>query len=141
MPTSQKMRDLLFSHLPEIENGTVVELGSGWGNLAIPLSKKYGNSKVIGYENSPVPYLFSTLLNHSTNLKIMRHDFFEKSLQDASLVVCYLFPKGLSRLKDKLEKELLPGAQVISHTHPIPDWQPKQVIEVSEGPKIFIYEI
>ncbi|MCB1084779.1 MAG: SAM-dependent methyltransferase, partial [Chlamydiia bacterium] len=35
MPTSQKMRDLLFSHLPEIENGTVVELGSGWGNLAI----------------------------------------------------------------------------------------------------------
>ena len=138
-PTSSKIRAVLFSLLPEVEKGTIIELGSGWGNLAFPLSKKYPHCKVIGYENSPVPFLFSALLNHRSNLKIVRGDFFEKSLADASIVVCYLFPKGMKRLKDKLKKELRSGTQVITHTHPIPGWEPKEIIDVDDLQKSTIY--
>ena len=91
MPTSNQVRSALFSNLPELKEGTIVELGSGWGNLVFPLSKKYPTCKVIGYENSPVPFLYSALLNHRSNLKIIRGDFFQKPLQEVDLIVCYLF--------------------------------------------------
>ena len=139
MPTSSSIRRALLDSLPELSEGTVVELGSGWGNLLFPLSKKYAHCKIIGYENSPIPYLFSSLLNHSTNLKIMRHDFFEKSLRDANLIVCYLFPASMERLKEKLDRELRPGTQVVSHTYEILGWEPKQTIEVDDS-SIYIYE-
>ena len=104
---------------------------------------EYPHSKVIGYENSPIPFLFSAFLNHQSNLKIVRGDLFEKPLVDASLVVCYLFPKGMKRLKEKLEKELRCGTQVITHTHPIPDWEPKEMIDVNDLQKstIYLYEV
>lgn len=143
MPTSEKVRRVLLEQLPKTQEGTIFELGSGWGSLAFPLSKKYRNCQVIAYENSPVPYLFSALLNHAPNLKIMWQDFFEKSLQDASMVVCYLFPKGMERLKAKFEKELRPGTLIVSHTFAIPGWEPKEVIETDDlyASKIYFYEV
>ena len=140
MPTSHKIRDALLENLPELNDGTIIELGSGWGNLLFPLSKKYAGCSIIGFENSPIPYLFSSFLNHSKNLKIVRNDFFEKSLREANLIVCYLFPANMERLKEKLERELRPGTQVVSHTHEIPTWKPKQTISVDSS-TIYLYEI
>lgn len=140
MPTSQRMRTALLESLPHLTEGTVVELGSGWGNLLFPLSRKYAGCKIIGYENSPIPYLFSSILNHQKNLEIVRHDFFEKSLREANLIVCYLFPSSLDRLKEKLERELRPGTTVVSHTYGIPGWEPHETIEVDSN-SIFIYEV
>lgn len=50
---------------------------------------------------------------------------------------------GMKRLKEKLEKELSSGTQVISLTHPISDWEPKEVINVDDFQKttIYLYEI
>ncbi len=140
MPTSQKIRNVLLKNLPELNGGTIIELGSGWGNLLFPLSKKYTNCSIIGFENSPIPYLFSSFLNHSKNLKIMRNDFFEKSLQDANLIVCYLFPASMERLKEKLERELRPGTHVVSHTYEIPTWKPRKTISVDSS-MIYLYEV
>jgi hypothetical protein len=140
MPTSHKIRNVLLENLPELSTGTIIELGSGWGNLLFPLSKKYVDCSIIGFENSPIPYLFSSFINHSKNLKIVRHDFFEQSLQEANLIVCYLFPASMEKLKDKLERELRPGTQVVSHTHEIPNWKPKKTISV-DSTLIYLYEI
>lgn len=139
IPTSNQVRSALFSNLPELKEGTIVELGSGWGNLVFPLSKKYPNCQVIGYENSPIPFLYSVLLNYRSNLKIIRGDFFEKPLQGVDLIVCYLFPRGMEKLRKKLEKELSSGAVVVSHTHPIPEWEPKEIIEVDDLDRSTIY--
>lgn len=143
MPTSHKMREALSKSLPEFSEANIIELGSGWGNLAFLLSKKYPNCSIIAYENSPVPFLYSQLLNHQKNLTIIQADFFQKDLQKADLVVCYLFPKMMERVRDKLEKELGKGAHVVTHTYPIPGWKPKEVIEVDERLQstIYIYEV
>lgn len=141
MPTSSKMREVLFSHLPELGKGKVVDLGSGWGNLIFPLSKYYPNSQIIGYESSPIPYLFSFLLNSYSNVKIHRKNFFKVFLGDADLIVCYLYSNGMGALRKKLEEEVKPGAHIISHTFAISGWVPKQVVEVNDlyRSKIYIY--
>lgn len=143
MPTSSKVRRDLFSALPPLERGTIVDLGSGWGHLIFPLAKTYPTCRVIGYENSPIPYLFSFLMNCAPNLKTVYKNFFNVSLQDANLVVCYLCPKVMKHLKPKFETELKPGTQVISHTFAIPGWIPSRVIRVDDLylSKIYLYEV
>ena len=143
MPTSSKTRKHLFSVLPNLEKGNIVDLGSGWGNLIFPLSKRYDTCEIIGYENSPLPYFFSSLINHFPNLKILRQDFFTKSLGEADLVICYLFPKGMEKLKVKLDRELKLGAKVVTHTFAIPGWTPTQTFQVDDlyQSKIYVYEV
>jgi len=143
MPTSVKVRKTLFSSLPHLKQGKVVDLGSGWGHLIFPLAKRYQTCQVIGYENSPIPYFFSFFMNYASNLKIVRKDFLKVSLQDVDLVVCYLFPKMMERLKGKFKEELKPGTKVISHTFVIPGWMPTQIIKVDDlyCSKIYLYEV
>ena len=45
-------------------------------------------------------------------------------LNDATLVLCYLYPGGMTRLQPKLAAELPADALVISNTFALPDWQP-----------------
>ena len=141
MPTSSKMREALFLHLPELHKGKVVDLGSGWGNLIFSLSKHYPNSQIIGYECSPIPYLFTFLFNTYSNLKIYRKNFFKISVSDADLIVCYLYSKRMGALREKLEKEVKPGAWILSHTFAISGWVPKQIIEINDlyHSKIYVY--
>jgi hypothetical protein len=82
-------------------------------------------------------------LNDQKNLKIIQADFFQKDLKDVNLVVFFLFPKVMERVKEKLEKELKQGTHVVTHTYPIPGWEPQKVIEVKEHfqSTIYIYEV
>ena len=141
-PTSEKAKRALMKVLPVLEDGIIIDLGSGWGNLVFPLASKYQNCHVFGYENSPIPYWFSSLVNHKNNLKILKANFYDVSLHDADMVVCYLFPGGMEKLKEKFEKELKPGTYVVSHTFAIPDWEPKTVVKISDlyHSKIYLYE-
>lgn len=143
MPTSEKVKRALLEALPELEDGIVVDLGSGWGNLIFPLAIKYPSCQIFGYENSLIPYWFSLLIKHQKNLKIHQKNFYDISLDNVDLLICYLFPKGMEKLKEKLNKELKVGAHIASHTFAIPGWQPQKVIEVNDfyRSKIYLYKI
>lgn len=139
MPTGSKTKKCLLDALPSECTGKIVELGSGWGNLAWSLAKKYPHATVVGYEMSPIPYFVSKLCLHAPNLHFERRDFFDVSLEDATLVVCYLYPKAMQRLKDKFERELVAAAIVASHTFAIPGWDPTKTLRVDDMYKTFVY--
>ena len=126
-PTSTKVKNKILQILPSSINGKIAELGSGWGTLAFALAKHFPNCQVHAYEISPTPYLISKILAlflFYPNLQIHCRDFFEIPLHDFSLVVCYLYPDAMKRLKDKFEKELSSGTYVLSHTFAIHGWTP-----------------
>jgi cyclopropane fatty-acyl-phospholipid synthase-like methyltransferase len=143
MPTLPKVKKSLLANLPDDIVGTVFELGSGWGTLAGPLAKRYPDCRVMAYEISPVPYfvarLVSKLINHDTNLSYHCQDFFQANLTDAALIICYLYPAAMERLKDKFEKELKKGTLVVTHSFAIPGWRAKRTIEVDDLYKTKIY--
>ena len=135
-PTSRRVADLIDQLLPEVD-GPVVELGSGWGGMARRLQKRY--PKTLAYERSPLPWLVSRL----RGVRVKRREFFGQSLEGASLVFAYLYPKAMERLKEKLENELAKGAWVISHTFAVPGWQPVHV-EMADDlyrTPVYIYRI
>lgn len=144
MPTSPIATRCLLEALPEGIEGTIIEVGSGWGTLLFSLAEKLPKCKVVGYENSPIPYFFSKLRHFVfpwKNIEIHRADFFQESLNDANLVVCYLYPGAMAKLKRKFEKELKPSAWVISNTFAVPGWEPHRTVLVNDlfNTKIYIY--
>lgn len=144
MPTSPKIKAQILQIPLQLRPGKIYELGSGWGSLAFALAKKFPNHHVIGYETSWIPFAFSLLKNYlfkEPNLTFKRLDFYHVSLQDASLVVCYLFPLAMQKLKVKFYNELPKGCFVISNTFSIPNCQPIKVIQIKDlyGSRIYVY--
>lgn len=145
-PTSQKVLIDLFNMLPEMIKGEIAELGSGWGTVLLPLARHFPRCQVTGFEISPFPYLVSkiiaTVLGVS-HLIILRQDFFQISLSRFSLVVCYLYPGAMKKLKIKFENELNPDSYVLSHTFAIPDWKPLNMIRSDDLYKtpIYLYQV
>ncbi len=147
MPTSRKVtRALLEIAVSYRVSGAVFELGSGWGNLALLLARALPACQVIGYENSPAPYLISraiAMIFPAQNLQLIRNNFFSASLSGADLVVCYLYPNAMKDLKVKFERELKEGSLVISNTFAVPGWEPIQIRNVPDlyHSRIYVYRV
>ncbi len=146
MPTSGRVRRQVLSLLPEDLEGTVLELGSGWGTLAFSLADRCPRARVVAYELSPVPYAFAWLrqrLAPRPNLRLVREDFFRASFSGASAVVCYLFPGAMTRLGPKLSEELAPGARILSHTFALRGWKPLRTLVVDDlyRTPVYLYEV
>ncbi|MET0406163.1 MAG: class I SAM-dependent methyltransferase, partial [Cystobacter sp.] len=105
MPTSPRVRRQMLSLLSGDERGTVLELGSGWGNLAFALADHCPQTQVVGIELSPLPHAFARLrqrLFPRSNLRFVRDDFFHASFAEASVIVCYVHREAMRRLSLRL---------------------------------------
>jgi tRNA G46 methylase TrmB len=62
MPSSSKAYNTMMKLVDETGSGSIIDLGSGWGNFVIRIAKKNPHRQVIGYELSLLPWITSTLL-------------------------------------------------------------------------------
>jgi hypothetical protein len=145
-PTSFKVQKEIVALLPKHINGRIVELGSGWGSLTAALARFYPGQQIEAYEISLIPYYFSKVFFYLINLKNIkeeRRNFFEMSLKESSLIVCYLYPGAMEKLQVKFEQELSTGTYILSHTFAVPGWKPLQVSYVKDIylTPIFLYRV
>lgn len=100
----------------------VCELGSGDGTFLTVAAKEFG-AKGIGIEIDPFRYFVSSILLHSNRLsdkiKLIRKNFFDVDISEATLVFVYLVPRVLEKLKPKFLKELRSGTRIISYRYKI----------------------
>lgn len=100
----------------------VYDLGSGTGTALIVAAKEF-SARGVGIEIDPLRYLVSSLLLHGSKLshriKIIRKNFFDVNISDATVIFAYLVPKALERLKPKLLKELKQGTLLVSFRYKI----------------------
>lgn len=131
MPSTPGTRQAMLRLLPVAVDGTVYELGSGWGGLARLLARRYPRNQVVAIELSPLPWLFATAiqwLRPLPNLRFRRADFHSVPLADAGAVAVYLMPRPLHRLAPKLTAELAPGTPVVSAVFALPGWEPRAAL-------------
>ncbi len=127
MPTSSKVKKAFLDTLPKTINGDILELGAGWGTLAFALAKRYPNCTVKAYENSWFPYFICKirqLISPLPNLKFKCQNFFKISFGQSGLVVCYLYPGAMKKLRDKFDQELDQQTLIATHTFSIIGWSP-----------------
>ncbi len=149
MPSSRKAIATFIDLIPDKTHGTIVDLGSGWGSLAYPIAKRFPEAEVIGYELSPLPWLYSRLKGlfvRRPNLSLLRCSVFDADLSDVDVVVVYLHPAAMRKLAPKFERELRPGTIVLSNTFPVPTWEPAQTLHLgktwlSTSNEIYVYRV
>lgn len=146
MPTGPGARAAMLRLLPARVDGTVYDLGSGWGGLAFALARRYPDNPVVGIELSPLPWLFSRAMlavRPRPNLRFRRADMLAVPLSDAGAVACYLIPGAMQRLAPKLAADLRPGTVLVSYCFAVDGWTPEAAaVEPDAGPMpVYRYRI
>lgn len=115
--------------------GAIVDMGSGWGTLAVRFARRFPDTPVIGYEVSFFPWLVSVLLARFMrlgNLQFYRRDFRKADLEGVTVLLCFLMPEGMRGVQQRLERD--PGSVrwVISHCFALRGREPESVIELPD---------
>jgi len=128
------------------ENNIFYDLGSGEGRIVIIAAKEFKIKKAYGVEISLFLHWLAKLkvifsrLSDKVNLKC--ENFFKTDLAEADVIICYLLPATLEKLKNKFLKELKPGAKILSFMFPIKGMEPEEVNRLlPDSPPIYVYRI
>lgn len=105
---------------------TIVDVGAGDGRLLIAAKKKCPTIHARGCEIVPTVWLIGKLriLFSGASVRLRLGDAMKENVADADALFFYLFPEVMSRLSEKLDRELKPGARIISHTFKLPGKTP-----------------
>lgn len=128
------------------QRDTVYDLGSGDGRIVIMAAQKFG-AHAVGVELDSELYARSSKriadLGLEQRAKILHENMFDVSVSPATVVTLYLLTVVNERLRPTLEKQLRPGARVVTHDFQVPGWTPEKVLEVNSEyappAKIYLY--
>ena len=116
----------------------VFDFGSGDGAVLIAIARC--GAYATGVEINPFLVWYSRwrIWRHGLGSRatVIRGNFYDVSLASADVVMLYLWPSTVARLRTKMEQELRPGARIVSQAFPIQDWTPHET-----GGNVFLYTI
>jgi hypothetical protein len=118
-----------MARLADVREGDVAaDLGSGDGRVAIALARL--GAEAHGYEINPLLVLLSRRNVRREGLEgcVFIHwgNFWRHDLSRYTLITVFQVGFVMTRLRDKLARELLPGARVVSHYWTFPGMQPER---------------
>lgn len=98
----------------------IVDIGSGWGTIVFEVAKSYPQACVTGIELHPVLFLISKVVQflfyRRQKITLVRGDAAAFSYESYNIVFLFMLSTFVDEvIAPKLEKELKPGAKVISY--------------------------
>ena len=143
VPTSNSVVDAMFKLAAVTADDVVYDLGSGDGRIPIAAARKLG-ARGVGVELDPDLIKKSNenarKAGVSDKVRFIQGDLFQADLSDATVVMLYLSPTTNLRLRSKLQKELRPGARVVSNRFDMADWKADAEAKAG-GRRIFLWRI
>ena len=120
--------------MAELKEGNILyDLGCGDGRIVIMAAQRFG-ANCVGVELDDGRYRGCVRkvreLQLQSQVKIVQGNAMDISLKDADVVTLYLLTKSNEKLKPNLERDLKPGARVVSHDFSMPGWTPTLVEEI-----------
>ncbi|HKU86073.1 MAG TPA: methyltransferase domain-containing protein [Casimicrobiaceae bacterium] len=118
----------------------VVDLGSGDGRIVIAAVGRYRARGGFGVDINPVAIAQANenavKAGVADRVQFHERDMFATDVRDATVVTIYLMPSIMGKVERKLRAELKPGARIVVHDFPFPDWRPEKTILVESLDKL-----
>ncbi len=143
VPTSGGVTDAMLKLARVTPSDVVYDLGSGDGRIVIAAAKKYG-ARGVGIELDPE--LIKTATKNARKAGVadkvtfIQADLFKADLSDATVVTLYLSNSINRRIASILQRQLKPGARIVSHRFDMGDWKPEADVRL-EGTHVYLWTI
>ncbi len=112
------------------------DLGCGDGRVVVIAARDFGVKKAVGVEIDEALATIAALRAREEGVgdrvEIVEGDMFEVDVSPATIVYIYMYASVNERLAPKLERELRPGARVVTIDFPVPDWVPVRIRRVGD---------
>ena len=121
----------------------------GNASLGVPLgllaAAKHTQARlVIGYEISLLMYCWSRiklLFGNYPQIKIKYRDFYFADFSRYDVILCFLTPRAMRKLAPKLNREMRPGARLVSYAFSLPGKQAEKVAKVTpKSVPVYLYK-
>lgn len=128
--------------LAEVHPGEIVyDLGAGDGRVLVLAAREFG-ARGVGIEVSPMHCLIARLrallTGTSRQIQMRCANMYSYPLANADVVYVYATPEHAARLQPHLERQLKPGARVVTLSAEMKGWQPDQI---DRGDLVFLYRM
>lgn len=145
VPLSKVHLEVINKYIKVNSDDKIVDLGCGDGRI-LRMFEKQGVKNLAGYEINFLAYLLAKFKNKisKSEAKVYFKDFKNVDLSEYNVVFCYLFPSCVNSLKEKFDRELKPGAKIISCAFEIKNWRKPEIIYLdskNRKEKLFVYQI
>lgn len=117
-----------------------VDVGSGLGGLVLHLSRAHGQSRFVGIEIAPLPWLFSMLRSCFArgSARFVRGDYERVDFGPYDVVFAYLSPAAMPALWEKARAEMRAGSLLLSYEFEIPGVTPHMTsMPFRHGPALY----
>ncbi|NTU98851.1 class I SAM-dependent methyltransferase [Candidatus Falkowbacteria bacterium] len=144
VPTRKKDLDRIAA-MASLKNGeNFIDLGCGTGTVCCHVAKN-SEANIFGIELALPFYAIAKirqLFLNKRSLKIIWGNLFNISLGNFDVIYVFGIPDKLKdKAKPKLERELKPGARVISYVFAIEGWTPARVDKPTpDSASIYLYQ-
>ena len=132
VPTPQAVVDKMLEMAKVTKDDIVYDLGCGDGRVVVTAAKKYG-AKGVGVDIDP-ERIKESLANVKKEkvgklVEIRQGDALKvPDISKATVVMLYMLPEFMEKLKPILLKELKPGTRVVAHDYPLPGLEPLEKV-------------
>lgn len=133
--TNAVTRDRLYDLLPQGENFTFLDVGSGLGGTLLNLAGRRREGRFDGVESAPIPFALAWLrrrFRRPPNVHLAWGDLWKRNFSGYDVVYAFLSPVPMESLFRKVRAEMRPGTLFISNTFAVPGVEADTVIHVAD---------
>ena len=135
-PTPPAVVEIMLALAQPRAGELLADLGCGDGRIVIEAAKRYG-ARGLCVDIDPARIAEAEenarAAGVAERIRFVTRDLFEVDLREARVVTLFLSPTVNAALRPKLERELAPGARVVSHWFRMGDWKPERSETVKVG--------
>jgi cyclopropane fatty-acyl-phospholipid synthase-like methyltransferase len=133
VPTPIEVVDRMLELARVTPVDVVYDLGSGDGAIIIRAAQKFG-ARGVGIEidadlaRKAQANAFREKVEHLVEFRVQ--DALSVDVSEATVVTLYMLPEFNAKLRPTLDRQLKPGARVVSHDFPVEGWVPDRTERV-----------